>query len=823
MRKSLLSLAIVAAGLHNVHAEEWVVEAAYPDQATLDRTGALFQHAIVDHKRHTLRVDTDEAGIDALEGAGFSVSIDVAGTAQLQGFQERMQAAIASHAPHITGAGYPSIPGYSCYRTVEGAYQTMDDLEAAHPNLVDIDPIGSSWEQTQNPANGYGMRALRITNFDTLADDPQRPVFVAFSSIHAREYTPAELMTRMAEWLVNGYGTDAQATWLVDHTDFRLILMANPDGRKKAETGLLWRKNTDTASGNCSSSPDDSGIDLNRNFPFHWNTGSGSSGNKCAETYHGPSAASEPETQNLVAYVAGTPGTDGTYTGGALPDRRTDDLVTPAPDDYSGLFFDIHSYSQLVLWSWGDTYSNAPNDTALRTLGRRIAWFNGYTPEASIELYPTDGTTDDTFYGLLGAPSYTIELGVDFFESCSTFENATYPHNLAALRYAARSTYAPYQLPAGPDTISVSGAPDLVAEGSPIHLHAQLDSSRLNTSNGSQTTYPVASAAAYIGTTPWAADAAPIAMSASDGGFDSTTEDVEADLPSTGLAAGRHLVFVQGTDSAGHAGTPDATFVEIAPAESIATLDGTITTAADGSPVVATVTATNPVTGEQRSSSSDASDGSYVRTMLDGSVDIHVAADGYLSEDLQGVTLSGGQSITRDFQLLPTCTLFTDDVENGGDAWSAQSPWTIATNVSGNTTHVWNTPNYGNNLDRSLTSVATYDLTGYADIAIDFDDRCATESGYDYGYAEFSTDGGSTWDVAYSCTGQTSWQSHHVVLPASADGSSTFKLRFRLSTDVYENDQGWAIDNIQLSAGGDACRDQQQPADDTIFRNGFEG
>ena len=39
---------------------------------------------------------------------------------------------------------------------------------------------------------------------------------VVFGSIHAREYTPAELLTRMAEWLVSGYGTDPEATWLVD-------------------------------------------------------------------------------------------------------------------------------------------------------------------------------------------------------------------------------------------------------------------------------------------------------------------------------------------------------------------------------------------------------------------------------------------------------------------------------------------------------------------------------------------------------------------------------------------------------------------------------
>ena len=58
-------------------------------------------------------------------------------------------------------------------------------------------------------------------------------------SIHAREYAPAELVTRFAEYLVDGYGVDADATWMVDYHEIHLMLMANPDARKKAEAGLF--------------------------------------------------------------------------------------------------------------------------------------------------------------------------------------------------------------------------------------------------------------------------------------------------------------------------------------------------------------------------------------------------------------------------------------------------------------------------------------------------------------------------------------------------------------------------------------------------------
>ena len=121
----------------------------------------------------------------------------------------------------------------------------------------------------------------------------------------------------------------------------------------------------------------------------------------------------------------------------------------------------------------------------------------------------------------------------------------------------------------------------------------------------------------------------------------------------------------------------------------------------------------------------------------------------------------------------------------------------------------------------SIQQVQTQVRDGYADLALDFDVRCATEAGWDYGHVEFSTNGGASWTSLYSCSGQTSWQSHHVDLPATANGAGAFRLRFRLSSDTNTNGAGWALDNIRLEAGGDACR-AQQPPDDRIFANGFD-
>ena len=151
---------------------------------------------------------------------------------------------------------------------------------------------------------------------------------------HAREYTTAELVTRFAEWLANGYGTDAEATWLLDNFRFHFLLQSNPDGRKRAESGISWRKNTNNTDGACS--PNTFGVDLNRNFSWRFGTvPDGSSGDPCNVEFRGSAAVSENETANIMRYIVGTPGSGGTYSGGVLPDRRTDTGTAPA--DYRGM------------------------------------------------------------------------------------------------------------------------------------------------------------------------------------------------------------------------------------------------------------------------------------------------------------------------------------------------------------------------------------------------------------------------------------------------------------------------------------------------------
>ncbi|MFK7893005.1 MAG: PKD domain-containing protein [Granulosicoccus sp.] len=446
---------------------------------------------------------------------------------------------------------YASIPGYSCYRTVEGTYQTAEAIVAAFPDLASWTDVGDSWRKASG-LSGYDQMVLRLTNFSNTGPKPK--IFIT-SSIHAREYTPAELMTRFAEMLVTNYNVDADVTWILDHHDIHLMLIANPDGRKQAETGILWRKNTNQSY--CGITSESRGVDLNRNFPFEWGCCGGSSTSGCSNTYRGPFGQSEPETQSIVNYLTAN-----------FDDNRGPQSSDAAPLDISGMYLDIHSSGRLMLWPWGSTSSPTPNGTQLQTLGRKLAFFNGHSPKQAIGLYPTDGTTTSYAYGELGLPSFTYELGTQFFQACDYFENTLIPDNFPSLLYALKTLRAPYQLPAGPEITNISIVPNTplgVPAGTVITLAANADDSRYENSNGTEPSQAISEVKFHIDVEPWLDNNSSSAseMFASDGAFNAASEAVTAQYDTTGMPEGRYVLYVHGRDTDGNWGTVSAIFLDI--------------------------------------------------------------------------------------------------------------------------------------------------------------------------------------------------------------------------------------------------------------------
>ena len=225
---------------------------------------------------------------------------------------------------------------------------------------------------------------------------------------------------------------------------------------------------------------------------------------------------------------------------------------------------------QVILYPWGFTATLAPNGPQLRTLARKLGFFNLYTPQRVIDLYLTDGTADDFGYGEMGLATLTYELGTRLFENCRYFKKTLLPRNMPSLYYAAKVARTPYRTPSGPDVVdgslslSAGEWPAVVAAGISVTLSATLSDSQFNNSNGTEPTQSVEAAEYYIDTPPWGTTPVPVPLPMVHQGGDV----YDALVDTTGLSSGQHIVFVRGKDSDQSWGAFSAIFLGIgAPTE----------------------------------------------------------------------------------------------------------------------------------------------------------------------------------------------------------------------------------------------------------------
>jgi hypothetical protein len=432
-----------------------------------------------------------------------------------------------------------TIPSYPCYRTVEDLDDQIAQWETTYPHLVERIAIGRSYE-------GRDLTVLRLGRARRGA---ALPTLFVIAGIHGRELITNEVAASFVDLLLTHEGVDPDVTWLLDHHTLYVLITANPDGHVKNEPGrpwAYWRKNTNPTYG-CSGGS--YGVDLNRNSSFEWlppNTGDPY--RFCSEIYPGPSARSESETEAIEAFARAI-----------FPDQRASNLWSPAPDDATGVFITLHSYSNLVLWPWSHTYDTAPNDAQLARLGGNLASFNGYLPQQASDLYPAAGTTDGYTYGELGVASYTFEIGASydgFYPPCSRYDALVEP-NLDALLYAARVARTPYQLAFGPDVLTMHRPAPVMA---PLHSGLPFSATLgyLGWSGPG-----ITGAEAYVDRPPWQGGTA-IPLAPVDGAFDASNETVTG-VTSPTLSIGRHLLYVRGRGENGRWGPVSAAFVDVEP------------------------------------------------------------------------------------------------------------------------------------------------------------------------------------------------------------------------------------------------------------------
>ncbi|WP_406258526.1 M14 family metallopeptidase [Streptomyces nigra] len=277
---------------------------------------------------------------------------------------------------------FPS--GDSRYHNYAEMTAEINTVVAAHPSLVSRRVIGTSYQ-------GRDIVALKIS--DNVGTDEAEPEVLFTHHQHAREHLTVEMALYLLRELTSGYGSDARITGLVNSREIWIVPDLNPDGGEyDIATGSYrsWRKNRQPNSGSSAV-----GTDLNRNWAYRWGCCGGSSGSASSETYRGRSAESAPEVKVVADFVRGR-------------------VVGGKQQITAGI--DFHTYSELVLWPFGYTYSDtttgmtADDRNAFAAVGRKMAASNGYTPEQASDLYITDGSIDDWLWGDQRIFSYTFEM-----------------------------------------------------------------------------------------------------------------------------------------------------------------------------------------------------------------------------------------------------------------------------------------------------------------------------------------------------------------------------------------------------------------------------
>lgn len=846
----LISATLILSGHVSANADEgkslrgeapWIVLAHYEEKDDVLALKPYFDLWKLDEKNKTvLMVVEHQADYQELLTRGFNVEIHEALMDQQKYLKQK------------SVSGLKTITNFPCYRTVVETYEAMDAMALNYAEIVELVDIGDSWHKTEpnDGLPGHTMQVVKITNKNI--NTPNKPVLYAMGSIHSREYPPAELVTRFAEHILSNYGDDADVTWLVDHHEIHLLLQGNPDGRQKSETqdSPIQRKNRNE--NHCFSTGDGTsfshqGVDMNRNFEFLWNQGSGSSSQSCSSGFRGLTPVSEPETEAINDYIKTI-----------FPDQRPDDLVTPAPDTTTGVYLDIHNVAELTLFPWGydsvNATGQAPNHDQLQTLARKMSFFTGYRPEQSNStLGGADGASDDNAYGLLGVAAYTIELGENgFYSSCNAFENTIYPDNLQALIYAAKAARMPYKLASGPDVINLPTQAIQVVAGEMINVSGTATDLRFNNgaaSTGNEPTQNISAVKAYLGTPSWLNGAVAINMTASDGNFNSTTEAFIGSIDSTGLSEGRYTIWFEAED-ANETGVPAAIFVDVIDPANFATVSGVVTDAQTNAAIdMAAVSYDGVMTVTDNA-------GAYSIQTSATTSDLVVSKSGYFEQIINAVITSGGQTTTQNIAIFPTCetTILNTDVESFNSITDAVSAgWSIPT-VTGNNdwdvevgdnntqggSNAFVSENVGSVTDKSLI---TPTLSLVNDSELVFWHKHDFESGnanYDGGVIEITTNDGSSWtDLGSNITqngyggvlddgfdnplsGRLAFVDNlgtftEVKVDLSTYAGQSVKIRWRMGTDNTEAAGDWVLDDILVSAAG-VC----EPPNDIIFANDFE-
>lgn len=301
----------------------------------------------------------------------------------------------------------PLPSGRTTYRTYANYGAEMAKLAQQYPERVKLITLKNRTKQ------GRVVQGMEITDDVTNVNDG-KPVFLMMGLHHAREWPSGEHSMEYAYDLLQNVTGDSRASRILAGTRTIIVPVVNPDGFAISRNAVVpgndlayeyKRKNctisvltpVEFTQGGCANNAAGAnrGTDLNRNYPGFWG-GGGASPNWRSETFRGDGPGSEPETDNIRTLIS---------------QRQVTNLISN------------HTYSNLVLRAPSIAATGfSPDEVAYKALGDTMAETNGYTSQASFQLYDTSGSVEDWSYWNTGGLGFTFEIGNQNFHP--EFENA---------------------------------------------------------------------------------------------------------------------------------------------------------------------------------------------------------------------------------------------------------------------------------------------------------------------------------------------------------------------------------------------------------------
>jgi len=266
----------------------------------------------------------------------------------------------------------PLIPaGYQDYPAI---VDSLYDWEAQYPSLCKVYDLTTVYGMPATYENRH-LYALKIS--DNVAVDEDEPNFLMVGTHHAREIVPTVICNYSIKQFLTLYGTNTSVTDAVNNYEIWISPVWNADGYAYMfNYDNMWRKNRHPYSPGI-------GVDLNRNYPFGWNSAGGGSSDPTSEEYKGPSPASEAETQTMMAL---------------------------GHDRHFAYVLDYHSYGREVLYSYLSLFH--PFASFLQSEAVRLSTAVGYG--GSVRLSSADGENYEWHLAFNGSYSNLIETHTSF-------------------------------------------------------------------------------------------------------------------------------------------------------------------------------------------------------------------------------------------------------------------------------------------------------------------------------------------------------------------------------------------------------------------------